>query len=619
MARPFFLFRLVLGCLVAGGLGHASAQEELVEAEFKQVTDSRSFRWNFLPEGTVSSVMPDGGDRGCLISAGGLVANGISISFPEPQMTSDGSEYVLLRDIGTMKITRRIRLDVREDVVRFLDVFENTGARDQDLKVMLTVAVAATARNFLTPEKVFPNATQANNQHSILAMPPAGGPSVVWLLGDPQGKGTPNLERKSPNQMVATYHLTLKRGEAVGIVHYVAQRKVATPAEGPATIKALFDRLVRNGQLRDPAIPAAFRELIVNFSLSGKSEAGAASVDAALRRALEGAGLERGKTDGVALDANAKVAGTVTGGDFSVETEFGQARIAFADVAGIAGGAGVQRPVRVFLRNGEVLAGAVSGAKFALTSDTGLAFDIDLAQIQMLALRAGPGDGKPPAGAVAFLTTYRGDSLALAADAAATFPLASPWGMNRVPLSEIASLTPVREPFPAHTLVLENRSRILVLPAGEELALTATRFGKVKLVPQSVREIQAVAKLPPAEAPPLSDAPHCETLGDYRITGLLDLPTLHLVSAKGTTEIAVPKIVKISGMSGEVADGEFRVTLADGQKLDGQIAESVLPFRSGKCVWQVPRAQLTELHSPPPEKPPEREKAAAVKPEEPRP
>ncbi len=590
-----------------------------MDAEFKQVTDSRSFRWNFLPEGTVSSVMPEGGDRGCLISAGGLMANGIPINFSETQMTADGSEYVLRCNIGTVQITRRIRLDSREDVVRFLEVFENTGTRDQELKVMLTTAVAANARNFLTPEKVFPNATQANNQDSILAMPQAGGPSLVWLLGEPKGRNTPNLERKSPSQLVATYHLTLKRGEAVAIVHYVAQRKVANAAEGAATIKAVFDRLVRNGQLRDAAIPAAFREMIVNFSMSGKAEAGPASADAALRRALESAGLERGKADGVALDANARLAGTVRGGDFSVQTEFGPARVAFAEVAGIAGGAGVQRPVRVFLRNGEVLAGAVSGAKFTMTSDTGLAFDIDLAQIQMLALRVGPDDRKPPAGAVAFLTTHRGDSLALAADAEATLPLASPWGVNRVPLSEIAALTPVREPFPAHRLMLGNLSRMLVLLAGEELALTATRFGKVKLVSQSVREIQAVAPPPSPEAPPQPETPHCETLGDYRITGRLDLPTVHLISAKGTTEIAVPKIVKISGMSGEVADGEFRVTLADGQKLDGQIAESVLPFRSGNCVWQVPRAQITVMHNPPPEKPPEREKAAAAKPEEPQP
>lgn len=587
-------------------------------AAFKQVTDGVPFRWKFLPQGTVSSGVNDNGDKGCLGFAGGLAVNGENIPFPEPQMTSDGREYVLSGSIGEIRITRRIRLDEREGVVRFLDVYENVGEGNAELRVMLTTAVGTNVRNFVTAAKGFTPGTSAESQDSILAMPQAGGPSVVLLLADPQGKTKPELVRKSVSQITANYYLALRPGGSAAIVHYVAQRNVANPTEGLAAIKTIFGRLLREGQLHDPAIPAAFRGLVVNFSMGGKGIAGPATADAALRRALEGAGLERGPTDGVALDANATVAGTVTGGDFSVETEFGPARIAFADVAGIAGGAGVQRPVRVFLRNGEVLAGAVSGAKFAMASDSGLAFDIDLAQIQMLALRVGPGDGQPPAGATAFLTTHRGDCLALAADAEAALPLASPWGMNRVPLSEIAALTPIREPFPATRLVLADRTRLLVLLTGEELALTATRFGKIKVVPQSVRELRAV----PREASPQPAAPGCELLGEHRIAGQLDLPTLHLVSAKGTTEIAVKKIAKIERIEITGLDSEIQVTLADGQKLTGQLAESVLPFRSGKCAWQVPLAHVVTVNFSPPEKPPAPpapEKAAAAQPEEPQP
>ena len=50
------------------------------------------------------------------------------------------------------------------------------------------------------------------------------------------------------------------------------------------------------------------------------------------------------------LDAGAKLSGTVTGGDLTIETEFGKTQVAFADIAGVSGGAGVQRPLRVFLR-----------------------------------------------------------------------------------------------------------------------------------------------------------------------------------------------------------------------------------------------------------------------------
>lgn len=633
MARLLLLVRCALGFIVASGVAEVRAAEKLVPAEFNQVTDSREFRWNINPQGTVTSGVSEDGDRGCLVAAGVLTVNGSGISFPQAQMTSEGREYVFSTTSGPLKLTRRIRLDDREGVMRILDVFENAGDENQELKVTLSATVATGVRQFLTPEKVFNASAPAENQDSILAMPLSGGPSVVLLLADPKGKTKPQLARKLANQITATYNLALKPGESAAIVHYVAQRNVTNSTDGAATIKPMFARLLRDGKLLDPAIPAALRGSIVNFSMgekSGVAETSHASALTELRSALDGTGLNRGKKDGVALDALGKLTGTVTGGDFGVETEFGKAQIAFADVAGITGGAGVQRPVRVFLRNGEVLAGAVSGAKFAMKSDTGLTFDIDLAQIHMLALREGQDDGKPPAGAVAFLTTHRGDCLALAADAEATLPLASPWGMNRVPLSEIDSLTPVREPFPANRLVLENLSRMLVMLAADETSLTSTRFGKVKLVPQTIRELLSVRNLQPAmqaETKPLGsstelpppDAPNGELLGDYRITGLLDLPTLHLASAKGTTEVAVKRIVKLVRVSTERADGEVKVTLADGEELTGKLAESVLPLRSGKCVWQVPLAHFIAVNIPLPEKPKEPAKAAAAKPEESKP
>ena len=363
-----------------------------------------------------------------------------------------------------------------------------------------------------------------------------------------------------------------------------------------------------------------------NFSTraDGEEDGVAAPVLAALQALIEAAEINRGKADTVLLDAGAKLAGIVTGGDFAIETEFGKAEVAFADIAGLTGGGGVQRPVRVFLRNGEVLIGQATGAKFAMATDTGLAFDIDLAQIQMLALRRGESDGQPPANAAALLTTHRGDCLALASPAAAGLQAATPWGMIQVPLAEIESLAYVREPFPTHRLVLADRSRLLVMLRGDEWQLATTRFGNVKVVPQSVRELRRTGAPPLAPADGGDERPmtaaNCELIGENRITGVIDLAALYLASAKATTQLDPRTITKLEREGGEdAAEATVKVHLADGQTMGGRLTESVLPIRSGARVWRVPLAHIVAVNVPPPEKPKAEEASAPSAPAEPKP
>lgn len=145
-----------------------------------------------------------------------------------------------------------------------------------------------------------------------------------------------------------------------------------------------------------------------------------------------------------------------------------------------------------------------------------------------------------------------------------------------------------------------------MLRGGEWLLATA-RFGQVRVVPQSVRELRGTA-LP--QSPPPGDgeerpmtAAHCELIGENRIAGGIDLPGLHLAAAKSTTEPDPKKIMRIEREGGDDgAEATIKVKLADGQEMSGRLTESVLPIRSGARVWRVPVAHLVSVNVPPPEK-----------------
>ena len=275
-----------------------------------------------------------------------------------------------------------------------------------------------------------------------------------------------------------------------------------------------------------------------------------------------------------------------------------------------------------FLRDGEVLAGAVSGGGFAVTTDSGLHFEIDLAQIQLLALRKDTADGKPPKDTAALLTTQRGDCLALAEKSAAELQAATPWGMLRLPFAEIANLEYTREPFPGHRLTLADRSRLPVMLRGADWQVATVRFGTVKIAPPSVRELRTAGTraAPAANVGAEGEAgfANCELSGGSRLAGVIDLSALHLASAKSTTPLDPKTITTLTRDAGEDGAALVKVTLADGQELSGRLVETTLPIRSGDRVWRVPAVHILSVNVPPPAKPKDEAPAARTTPAKPR-
>lgn len=614
------LLRLATAFAVCGSALWAQAPRApapaLIQARFNTVTDSLGFIWSVRNGGTV--MVPN-----VINQSFHIAVDGDGVSFQREMMSADGQEYFFTANLDGLTITRRVRMNAKENYCRYFETITNTSSEARNLEFSI---------NARTTGRMQVNGAAAGNRQMPLPdkdpgvilgaiQKPAGQPqpSIVWVLASPGAKVRPILQIEQGTEIKAAYPLVIPPGSSVSIAHAVAVRRLDPKTSGKKTAEVFAPMSVPRLLA---SLPMKERKDFGNYApASGDGEEGGPGRLHALEALLEAADISRDKSDTVLLDAGSKVTGTVSGGALSIETEFGKAEIPWAEIAGIAGGAGAQRTTRVFLRDGEILAGAVAGEKMTMATDGGLTFEIALDRIDLLALRKGSGDGRPAEAAAALLTTQHGDCLAVARQPSGEIDVATPWGILRLPLSDVARLDYVREPFPGHVLTLTDGSRIPVMLRGVEWQLPTVRFGKVKIAPQSVREVRSTAtKARPtgtdgADGEPVSA--FCELSGEHRLAGVIDLAEIHLATAKITTPLDPKKISTLTRAGGEDRGALVKIKLADGQELSGQLVESTLPIRSGERVWRVPASHIVSVNVPPPAKPKDETPATPATPAKP--
>jgi hypothetical protein len=600
MARFAPVIRLLaIGALALTGSGTtASAQDEkLVTARFSALTDKRGNRWDINQMGGVSDGLNDCFDNGAL-----LRIDGAQFGANRPMMTADGREYVLTGRVRTINVTRRIRLDADNGALRYLEIFENKGSAPQNIQVTIHTDLGGAASQVLDLNDKLYFGSPSRDDPAFFAMGGSGRPGVIFLMGGPKSKSKPTVRISEGRSYDIVYPLQIPANDSVAIVHYLAQRMNGSSNDARDLVAVYSKR----GRLTDPNIPKEYEKILANFNLGPSTD----DLDkpslllAPLQTLAENAGMSREKADNVLIDEGSKLVGTITGGDFEIETVHGKTPVSFANVAGVEGGAGVARPIRVFLRDGEVLSGLTSGARVQLSTDGGLQVDVDLAQIRLLTMRASANDGVAAPNAAHLLTTQRGDCIALSADPAPALETATPWGMARIPFAEVRMLSSVREPFPAHQLALADRSRLVVMLRGGEIVVPTLRFGPVKLVPQSIRKLQGLKHdSPPQETTgeePGIAGPYLDLVGENRMVGSIDLAALHVAAESSTTAIEPRQILQIVAESSEATGRSVVVKLVGGQELKGRLAENVLPIRAGDRAWRVPVAHLVGFHAPEP-------------------
>ncbi len=492
--RALFCFRnagwcLFLAGVVLGAAGRAHAREKLVPANFQKHRDALGFEWDVQQHGTIGD-----GSNDCFDGAVALSVNGTNFQPQTSQMTSSGIEYVLERkNLNGFDVTRRILLDTKRSVVRYIESFHNPQSAPRQLQAQLSTTLGSScAQTITTSGQVFSGAL-GKKDVGLLTISNTQRPCVLFLLGDHRSGHQPAVNIRSQRHYQFNYTINVKPGKTATLVHLMAQRRGVTPASVAQIVKPLYRR-----RLIQPEIPRALRRTVVNFSVGGWASLQPGAPLQPLLALLENLGVERGEQDVLVTGEETRLRGRLMSEPWTVKTRHGTVEVAPDAVGMLCGGAGEGRPMRTFLRNGEILLGPVESHGLRFSTSDGVMVRLEPASVHMF-VRAKQGDGKgvAPEHAVAYLETHEGERLALAGQEDLRIPAALPWGTAEFPLQAIECLTYVRNGQPGYRVALTDGSRLRVLLRGEALTVRTLRFGPIQLYPQAIARVVCIKRPKP--------------------------------------------------------------------------------------------------------------------------
>ncbi|MFW6163282.1 MAG: hypothetical protein ACODAJ_10985, partial [Planctomycetota bacterium] len=531
--------------LAAVPTGARSGQEKLVPANFQNKTDSLGFNWDIRQHGTV-----DDGTNDCFDTALRLMVNGQNFSpNSRPMMTADGSEYVIGAKMGDLAVTRRVRVDTKRSAARYLEVFENAGTKTMDVRVRLHTNLGGSAQMTVSSSgKPFAGGSLGRKDAGFATISMSSRPCVLFLVASHRSKVKPTVHVQRNRSYAVDYRLTLRPKAKASLYHLIAQRRGLHPTKVADAFKPFYrNRLVR------PDVPRELRRTVLNFraGLGGGLLAGGKLIQFVADLAAT-YGADRGKHDVLIVDEGAHLTGEAHAASLEVETRFEKARVPLEEVALLYGGAGVGRPMRLYLRNGEVLAGTIRAGDLRFTTRSGMTLALAPARINLLLTRARKTDGQPAQEAAAYVRTHQGDRLAVGGGEPVVLEAATAWGPLSVPLKQVKRLAYAREPQPGLRLALADHSRFPVVLRDKELRLHTLRFGPVTLPAQDIaamtRIVPKVTKADtsddPDDNPPENEVtgPHCTLAGDHVLAGTLAAPRIHVVTATGVTPVDVAQL-----------------------------------------------------------------------------
>ena len=580
----------------------------LVPAQFNVKQDSLGFSWQLDGQGMLSAV------NNCPFQMGQLIQlnnNGIDFTSTTPaMMTPDQSEFVFVGNAngnGNIRVTRRAKLDLATGSVRFIDTFQNTGPAPQNVNINLvnnlginiSSVVLSPSGTVLGSNARFGRfrvqTTLGPKDCGLVVVPRSGGssPAAIFYLGGLSSRVKPNIASNSGRDFIFSFVIpSLAPQKCFTIIHGVAQRNA--PALDAKSLAKLYKIFQSRAWIAD--LPAELRKSIANLGKSYSSEEmpGGAILQPLLDAAAHWS-VERGASDVYVQDEQSQLSGKLQGGEISVDSRFGKTTVPLADVALIVGGAGVEGQMRLYLRNGEILAGDLQSKEMEFKTANGLELKLLPAQIHCLFLHALRSDGTPPAGGAALIETHHGERLLVREKTAAKLQAATPWGPIQFTLDEVQGLYLRRDPQPVYRLLLKDGSRLPAMLQGDEMGFDTLRFGAIKLPAVAVAQIRGLAVLAakPAddddehEASGEPKVPYCTLLGENVLVGALVDPQLKLQTATGLLSVEAARIRLVERHEG-ASPLVFAVDTGGKEPVHGLLADAALSIRRGGQVWRLP-------------------------------
>jgi hypothetical protein len=514
------------------------------------ITDGAGFRWDIYQNGSISN-----GQNNAYSSGMQLHVNDSVFSGGAAQRSKDGREvqtgpWSLSVSGGQLKVWRRVYVDNKLGYARWVDIFENVGKQNVDLRVRYynnmgnTIQVAQTASGNRVAEKDCWIITHDGG---------TGRPAVGHVFASRGNKFRPTVEcNTGNNSMYYNFSLKIPAGKMTALCLFEVQRNSVADAQ-----KALqtLNPVRETGNL-----PAALRKLVANMAGSVLS--------------LETVELPRDDKDLAILRGGDEYRGTLKNEKYIVSTFYGKIELAQAQVIGLVVPSADDPQAQVVLADGQVLAGKIESGPLLFELDNGSEMTLPVDKVQSISYRV---SAEKPAEITlksAMVVLRNGQQLFFREDDAAC-AYHTEYGDLKLSSRDLVAVFTDTPEGGLHRVMFRSGSVLSGLLAAEELSF------QLELGPKLTVKRSLISRLAfPGVPDEKGQLASVVLRNEDQLFGQLADEKLTLkgsFGAGGATTVASEDIASLETVPG--AFGRVQIKLHSGSSLSGKLTEERIKFK----------------------------------------
>ncbi len=565
---------------------------EEVPSRFSIVHDQSESVWDLRGDGSVYR-----GTASVFSGAMQMVVGEGEFTASEGKKDDFESRFWLTEKRDSLTIRRDVKLDIERSGLRYLDTFSNGGDAEVELKIAYkTKFQEKPAAVFTNDGKEFDGKLE---KHAGLVMQAANDserPGIVMVIACERSETRPEIGVVEDLEYQIGYTLKVPAGKTVGLVHWLAQRKVT---DGKSA-RGAFEEFYRRKRLRAAHVAEDQIEIVANFEVGADEAPDAPDAEdlIAVQRLCKRLDVERDVDDLLWVTGDSHLSGGAKGATLKVTGRFGEIETTLEDLAALQGGGGRGREHRVFFRDGDVLTGEIEAGNLAMQGSEGWKIDLDVTQLEYIVFKLGENDGRFGENVDTFIELHSGEVLGIPAGEI-EMGFISPWGALDAKLKDITSMQAIKVPSPRYRVSMADGSEFTVFLVNRPVEVKTLRFGTLSIPANEIVSVWKAggdivwtdgSELEEREDLEGIDITACLLKGSNLIAGEIANEKLHLISGATVTALTPAEIISIRRSEDDLSEliPIFAVELAGGNELTGRFQERTVLVKGKTRQWSVP-------------------------------
>lgn len=520
----------------------------------------------------------------------------------QPMASPDGREITMAtpQPMNGVSVSRSIRFLEKDGALRYIEQFTNATNRDITVSIEIRQGFNNPVKGFISNTGREIKDALKEDEFGIAALPSPnekGTPALLFSIRAGNTALQPRVSMRNSYQLSAFYNFLIPAGQSAIVVHAIAQAKIS-PTAKPEEIAKAFQPITLAHLTKD--MPRSALKLAVNLQGAGRDY----GLDDWFPARYWNVAPE--SSDILVLDGASRVNGHATGTRAALTGTFGRAEAFWDQIAALAGQGftGTQQSW-LWLRDGQRWLGTLdaTGLKFTLISGA----ELELSQINRLVLSLPPApDAKTTATFSYLLETWSGERLAF--DPSENLKADTPWGPVSVPWTDVVTVSAAGSEALGGMLVLQDGTRIRMLPAHGIVTLHTRNFGPQPFDLSQMRQAitPLAAKGSEEENEPASS--FLDLIGQQRLVARVTNASLHFLTRGAPVKLTPANIRELTQTERDDSSSEatanlpplFKAELWGGGSIVGSLEETMLAVEGRGFAWELPVRQVTRMANPVP-------------------